>query len=84
MRLLTVLGAVLLACGLFVVAALFDVALDVEENTRASFRVQQMVLEALQGGRPRRRPPADEELAHGTRGAIDDRRQVQLARRVAP
>lgn len=51
LRLLSVLGTVLLASGLFVIASLFDVALDVEENTRATFRVQQMVLEALQGQR---------------------------------
>ena len=51
-RVLSVLVALLLASGLFVVAALFDVALDVEENTRATFRVQQMVLEALQEHRP--------------------------------
>jgi predicted RNA-binding Zn-ribbon protein involved in translation (DUF1610 family) len=47
-RLLSLLGAVLLAAGLFVVAALIDVALDVEENTRATFRIQQMILESLQ------------------------------------
>lgn len=53
-RLLSPLIAALLACGLFVIAALFDVALDVEENTRATFRMQQLVLEALQERRPAR------------------------------
>lgn len=50
-RLITMLGAVLIAVTLFVVAALLDVALDLEENTRATFRVQQMILEELQGDR---------------------------------
>jgi hypothetical protein len=59
MRVLSVLVALLLASGLFVVAALFDVALDLEENTRATFRVQQMVLEALQ--EPRAAPAAPRE-----------------------
>jgi predicted RNA-binding Zn-ribbon protein involved in translation (DUF1610 family) len=52
LRLLIGLGTLLLATGLLVVAALFDVALDLEENTRASFRVQQMVLEALEAMQP--------------------------------
>lgn len=47
-RLISFLVAVMAASALFVIAALFDVALDLEENTRASFRVQQMVLETLQ------------------------------------
>lgn len=45
---LTVLGAVFAAVGMFAVAAFFEVMLDMEENTRASFRVQQMMLEHLQ------------------------------------
>lgn len=44
----SLLMAALLAAGLFVVAALIDVMLDLEENTRAAFRVQQMMLEELQ------------------------------------
>lgn len=48
-RLLSLLGAVLLAAGLFVLAALIDVALDLEENTRSAFRLQQQILETLQG-----------------------------------
>lgn len=46
-RLLSFLGALLLAVGMFVIAALIDVALDVEENTRATFRIQQHILESL-------------------------------------
>lgn len=52
LRLLSVLGAVLLASALMVIASLFDVALDLEENTRATFRVQQLILETLQGQPP--------------------------------
>lgn len=46
-RLMILFGALLLAVGLFAIAALFDVALDVEENTRASFRIQQKLLDHL-------------------------------------
>lgn len=49
-RFASALGGVLLAASLFVVAALIDVTLDVEENTRSTFRMQQLILEALQGG----------------------------------
>lgn len=49
LRLVSLLGAIVLATGLFVVAALIDVALDVEENTRSTFRIQQLILEELQG-----------------------------------
>lgn len=45
-RVSMLLGSLLLATGIFTVVALFAVALDVEENTRASFRLQQMLLEA--------------------------------------
>jgi predicted RNA-binding Zn-ribbon protein involved in translation (DUF1610 family) len=49
-RLSILLGSILLATGIFTVVALFDVALDIEENTRASFRLQQMLLEAQEVG----------------------------------
>ena len=39
---------VLNAAGLFVVAAFIDVALDIEENTRSTFRIQQQILENLE------------------------------------
>lgn len=45
---LTLLGGVLVAVVLFSVAAFFEVMLDMEENTRASFRLQQMILDELQ------------------------------------
>lgn len=47
----SLLVSALLAAGLFVVAALIDVALDLEENTRAAFRLQQLILEELQESR---------------------------------
>jgi hypothetical protein len=47
-RSLILLGGVLLAAVLFVVAAVIDVAIDVEENTRSTFRVQQLILEEMQ------------------------------------
>lgn len=45
---LVLLGGILLAAGLFVVSGVIEVAIDVEENTRATFRVQQLILEELQ------------------------------------
>jgi len=47
------LGSVVVASVLFVVAAVFDLALDMEEHTRATFRVQQEILRALQTERSR-------------------------------
>jgi predicted RNA-binding Zn-ribbon protein involved in translation (DUF1610 family) len=47
-RLLSMFGALIVASALLVIAALFDLALDMEENTRASFKVQQLILEELQ------------------------------------
>lgn len=44
-------GSVVLAVALFALASFFELALDVEENTRAAFRVQQLLLEQLQEGR---------------------------------
>lgn len=43
------LGSILSAISLFAVAGMFSVLIDIEENTRASFRVQQMLLDAAQG-----------------------------------
>lgn len=44
----TLLGAFIGAVALFAMAAFFDMAMDLEENTRATFRLQQMILEELQ------------------------------------
>jgi predicted RNA-binding Zn-ribbon protein involved in translation (DUF1610 family) len=42
-RVLVMLGTFLIGTGLFVVAALIEIVADLEENTRASFRVLQAV-----------------------------------------
>jgi predicted nucleic acid-binding Zn-ribbon protein len=51
--LMTLLGTLVGAVTMFSVAAFFELAIDVEENTRAAFRVQQMLLEANGGERGR-------------------------------
>jgi predicted RNA-binding Zn-ribbon protein involved in translation (DUF1610 family) len=62
--LLTLLGGVAMAFVIFTVVAFFDVALDIEENTRASFRLQQMILEGLEARQTSNRPtPAPGERA---------------------
>src|SRR5262249_50780740 len=38
-------GAVVIAVVLFAAAGLFELLIDVEENTRSSFRLQQLILE---------------------------------------
>ncbi len=53
-RILITLGSLVGAVIIFAVAAFFDVAMDVEENTRSSVRMQQLMLEHLQ--HPERRP----------------------------
>src|SRR5688572_27390645 len=47
LRVLTMLATVLVGTSLFVVAALIEIIADVEENTRASFRVQQAIEASL-------------------------------------
>jgi predicted RNA-binding Zn-ribbon protein involved in translation (DUF1610 family) len=49
-RVLTLLGTLLIGTSLFVVAALIEIVADLEENTRASFRIQSAVLEELRRG----------------------------------
>lgn len=49
---LVLAGSIALAVTMFAIAAFFELALDVEENTRAAFRVQQMLLEQIQEVRP--------------------------------
>lgn len=56
-RLLLLLATVLIGTGLFVVAALIEIIADLEENSRASFRIQQAMQESLQGRRDA--PPAE-------------------------
>ena len=45
-------GAVLIAVVFLAAAGLFELLIDVEENTRSSFKLQQMILEELAEGRP--------------------------------
>jgi hypothetical protein len=52
-RLLTMLGAILVGTGLFVISALIEILADLEENSRASFRVEQSILEELRASNPR-------------------------------
>jgi hypothetical protein len=40
-------GAIVMTVVLFAAAGLFELLIDVEENTRSSFRLQQMMLEEL-------------------------------------
>jgi uncharacterized paraquat-inducible protein A len=56
--LVTLLGGISVAFVLFTVVAFFDVALDLEENTRASFRLQQMILETMEARSPAGEAPA--------------------------
>jgi len=49
-RILTMLGALLVGTSLFVVAAMIEIVADVEENTRASFRIQSSILEEFRKG----------------------------------
>jgi predicted RNA-binding Zn-ribbon protein involved in translation (DUF1610 family) len=44
-------GAIVITVILFAVAGLFELLIDMEENTRAQFRLQQMLLEELQEAR---------------------------------
>jgi hypothetical protein len=44
-------GAVVITVVLFAAAGLFELLIDMEENTRSSFRLQQMILEELQEAR---------------------------------
>jgi uncharacterized paraquat-inducible protein A len=46
-NLLIMLATLLLAAAAFSVSSFFEVALDIEENTRASFKVQRLILEQL-------------------------------------
>jgi predicted RNA-binding Zn-ribbon protein involved in translation (DUF1610 family) len=58
-------GALVITVVLFASAGLFELLIDVEENTRSSFRLQQLILEELQEARlhPAAAPAADVTLA---------------------
>lgn len=44
---LILVGAVVVSVALFAVAGIFELLMDMEENTRSSFRLQQLMLEEL-------------------------------------
>lgn len=46
-RVLTLLGTILIGTTLFITAALVEIIADLEENTRASFRMQQAIADRL-------------------------------------
>jgi uncharacterized paraquat-inducible protein A len=58
-------GSILVAVSMFSLAAFFELTMDVEENTRAAFRLQQFILTELQemGARYRAdHPPVVEDV----------------------
>jgi hypothetical protein len=57
----TLLGSFVGAVALFAMAAFFDMTMDLEENTRATFRLQQLILEELQETSAAGRGPAAEK-----------------------
>jgi len=63
------LAAFVVTVALFAMAAFFDMAMDLEENTRATFRLQQMILEELQEGSSAEEP-AQAPAAAATSSAV--------------
>ena len=65
-------GAVVISVILFAAAGIFELLMDVEENTRSSFRLQQLILEELaDAGAPaaRQTPASDVTLTTPVDGA---------------
>jgi predicted nucleic acid-binding Zn-ribbon protein len=60
------MASVLGAVAMFSIAAFFELTMDVEENTRASFRLQQQILDELQEAR---RPAAAVPVTPDTQAA---------------
>lgn len=48
---LILVGALVVAVAMFALAGLFVLMMDIEENTRSSFRLQQMILEEIEMSR---------------------------------
>jgi len=63
-------GAVLIAVVFLAAAGLFELLIDVEENTRSSFKLQQMILEELVEGRAAAEPAAPAPAAIATPPAV--------------
>ena len=57
------IGSILIAVVFLAAAGLFELLIDVEENTRSSFKLQQMILEELAEGRAAAEPEAAPALA---------------------
>lgn len=53
-------GSIVVAVLMFAAAGAFVLMMDIEENTRSAFRMQQRMLETLDAGRPGATPPATE------------------------
>lgn len=53
-------SSIVVAVLLFAAAGIFVLMMDIEENTRSSFRMQQRMLELMEAGRPGAPPPAVE------------------------
>lgn len=73
---LMLLGGLLGSVGMFALAGFFELMMDVEENTRSSFRLQQMVLEGLQ---ETARGAAAAAAAEGGAGDVTVTRPVDAA-----
>ena len=56
-------GGILIAVVFLAAAGLFELLIDVEENTRSSFKLQQMILEELAEARPDAEPAAPAAVA---------------------
>ncbi|HYW14266.1 MAG TPA: phage holin family protein [Longimicrobium sp.] len=53
-------GSIVVAVLMFAAAGAFVLMMDIEENTRSSFRMQQRMLELMDSGRPEGAPTAGE------------------------
>ncbi|HEX8361833.1 MAG TPA: hypothetical protein VF613_17070 [Longimicrobium sp.] len=71
------LSAVLGAVAMFSIAAFFELTMDVEENTRASFRLQQQILEEMTESR-RGTPAVADDAATVVSGPVQDARAAGL------
>ena len=66
---LLLVGVVVVAVALFAVAGAFELMMDMEENTRSSFRLQQLILEELTAAGAAARPPDDQTQVAPDEGA---------------
>jgi predicted RNA-binding Zn-ribbon protein involved in translation (DUF1610 family) len=52
-------SSIVVAVAMFAAAGAFVLMMDIEENTRSSFRMQQRMLELMDTGRPGTTPPSE-------------------------